>query len=218
MVQTPVVKIDRADDRLCIIADEYFGMHKSRRIFIYLYASVVQSFIMSLCQSIRHGLVRYARHYYLYIDPSLGSKGQGVQKLIVKNEIRSHNMNIFRCSVDHIYVYRFSCPVLVKRAVAVRHDITRGVLRHIARSGQPGLIVRIALSHIPHLKEHKSKTPDRISLKHHCSILPVTESYYSVDILIRQIDPAVESDFSVDHKYLAVITIIEMRRHYRYYR
>ena len=65
----------------------------------------------------------------------------------------------------------------------------------------------------PHLEEHQGKASHRVARQHHGSILPLTESFHPADILVCQIDAAVEGNLAVDHKNFPVIPVVVMGGH-----
>ena len=175
--------------------------------------------VMSLRKGVCDLLVRDARQYQLDIDTALGCKAKSRLELSVKYEIRRHYVNIIRCAVQYVHIYRFSRFILVERTVAVRHDISFCVIDLTGRQRQPLLIIRRCIrSHVPHLQEHESEAPCRRPLHHHSCVLPVAESFPAVDVFIRKIDSAVERYLAVYHEDLAVVAVIIVRRNDRYYR
>ena len=118
-------------------------------------------------------------------------------------------MNIVCGSVEYIHIYRLTGFVFIQRIITERHYVSGSTLLFMVRKPQPLVIVfRMIISDIPHLQEHKGKTPCSRSFEHDCSILPVSESLPAVDVFVREIDASVECGPAVYYKDLTVITVI----------
>ena len=121
-------------------------------------------------------------------------------------------MHIIRSAVKDVHVHCLTGFILIERAVTVRHYVAMSIRGFIYRQGQPLIIIRLVRTDIPHLKEHQGEARCRRPLEHDRGILPVAEPCDTVYVFVSQIDTAVEGDLAVDHKYLAVIAVIIMRR------
>ena len=120
-------------------------------------------------------------------------------------------MDIVGGTVQEIHIDRFAHLILIQGGVAEGHDIALR-LRDSPRLTQPVFIVRFLLPDIPHLQKHQGKAPYRRAFQHDRRVLPVAKPFNAVDILIRKIDAAVEGHLAVDHKDLAVVTVVVVRR------
>lgn len=61
------------------------------------------------------------------------------------------------------------------------------------------------------MQEHLRKVPHSVAAKHHCGIFPVSESDFPVDVLVGQVQTAVEADIAVHHADFAVVAVVELR-------
>ena len=130
-------------------------------------------------------------------------------------------MYIGFCLVKYIQIYLFSHLFMIQRAVCVRHYKAVSCItfwQFIIHRHQIPLIIFFILAFragcIPHLKEHHGKTFYCISLDHDCRIFPVTETFFSINILICQIDSASKSRMSIDYSDFSVIPVILVSRKY----
>ena len=73
---------------------------------------------------------------------------------------------------------------------------------------QVGFLLR--LGNVPHFQKHERKPFRRVSFQPDCRILPVSEPFFPVDILVRQIRASRMSNPSVHNQDLPVIPVIVM--------
>ena len=121
-------------------------------------------------------------------------------------------MHIPGSTVQDIHIHRFPHGFLIHRTVSIGHD--KAVSRFRGFKGFTGNVPLKVLflrpGNTPHLQEHHGHALHRIPPDHYSRILPVPEPLFYINILIRQIDPAGESDFSVNNQYFPVIPVVIM--------
>ena len=64
------------------------------------------------------------------------------------------------------------------------------------------------LKGVPHFKEHKREVFNSRTLEHKASVLPVTEAFFLIYILIAYIYAAYKAYLPVDDGYLSVVAVI----------
>ena len=70
---------------------------------------------------------------------------------------------------------------------------------------------RFSFREIPHLQKHQGKTFRRRTVYHHSGVLPFSKTFLAVNVLVRQIHPARECRFTVNHQNFPVVTVIVIR-------
>ena len=80
------------------------------------------------------------------------------------------------------------------------------------RRGEIPVVFRVLVLQVPQLQEHERKAPHGLALEHDGGVLPVAVLFLAVDVLVRQVDAAVEGCVAVDHQNLAVIAVVVVRR------
>ena len=107
---------------------------------------------------------------------------------------------------EHIDVDVLAHLVVVQRLLAVGHNVSRRIRRF--RGNGDGGEIRLFFIDVPHLQKHQRKAPHGLAPQHDGGILPVSEAFPPVNILIGEIDPAVEGNPVVDHQNFAVVAVI----------
>ena len=135
---------------------------------------------------------------------------QGIQHLVIQDQIRRHDVHIAGGRMDHVQVHFLAHPLVIQRAVGVGQHVTVGlqsdffqILYNIIFEG-----IQIFFRDIPHLQKHQRKAHDRIAVDHHRRILPVAETHLLVDVLVGQIDAAGERHLAVHDEDFPVIPVV----------
>ena len=98
-IKTAEIDVGRADNSGAVIADKHLGMDKSRRVFKNADACTQKLGIMGAGDHVDIPLVRYVRGDDAHINAALCSKAEGVDHLVVQNQIWRGNVDIVLCVV-----------------------------------------------------------------------------------------------------------------------
>ena len=190
-------------------------MDKARGELVNLHPSLQKLLIVSMGQEKRVFLIRNVGHDDPDLHPSLGREDQGIDHLIVQDQIGGHDVNVFLGLIKNIHIHTFSHTLMVKRAVAVRHDKALSLLPpflSLCCLCQVFVIGnRNLLPDIPVLQKHYGKAFCRVSLHHHCRVLPESEPGFYIYVLIRQIDSSCKGRVSVNDQDLSVVPVVLVR-------
>ena len=149
------------------------------------------------------------RHDDDHLNTTLRRTDQCSKHLIIQDQIRGHDMHIFFCMVQNMEIYFFSYIFMIKRAVCIWNHISQFFIQCILFLGQIFSIrLHAAHIHIPHLQEYHRQALDSITSQQYRRILPVSEPFLLIDILISKIHASYISHLSIDHADLSVITVV----------
>ena len=93
-IKTAEIDVGRADNSSAVIADKHLGMDKSRRVFKNADACTQKLGIMGAGDHVDIPLVRYMRGDDAHINSALCSKAEGVDHLVVQNQVRRGDVDI----------------------------------------------------------------------------------------------------------------------------
>ena len=119
-IEAAVIQIDRSDCRNLIITDKGFCMQKAGLIFKNTHSCLQQRPIIRLCEQKDHLLIRDARRHDPHIYAALCRKTKRCDNLIIGNQIRRKNVDIFFRAVDDVQIYIFTNRLIIKRCITVR--------------------------------------------------------------------------------------------------
>lgn len=208
VVKAAVVEVDGAHHRLPVVADKHLRVDKAGGVLVNLDPRIKQGGVVSFRQGVGGLFIRHAGQDQAHIHPPLGRKAQGGLHLAVQNQIGRHDVDIPLGPVQNVHIDPLAHLVFVQRAVPVGHHPAPGLLAggrgHAEKAGE----LRLLFGDRPHLQKHQGKALHRLALEHHGGVLPVAVLFDHIDILIRQIDPAVEGGVPVDHQNFAVVAVV----------
>ena len=98
-IKTAEIDVGRADNSGAVIADKHLGMDKSRRVFKNADTCTQKLGIMGAGDHVDIPLVWYMRGDDAYINAALCSKAEGVDHLVIQNQIRRGDVDIVLCVV-----------------------------------------------------------------------------------------------------------------------
>ena len=217
-VQTAVIKVDRADDGLAVVADEHLRVHEAGRILIDLHPGVEQLAVMPLGEGEGELLVRHVRQNELHVHAALGRERERHDHRLVEDEVRRHDAHIALGVVEDVEIHALAHTLVVERAVGIRQDVAARARQraqgHIEIAAV-GIGVRLALVHAPHLQEHERERAHGLALEAHGRVLPHAVDAHEIGIFIGEVHAAGEADAPVDDGDLAVVAVVVIRAHER---
>ena len=98
-IKAAEIDVGRTDNSGAVIADKHLGMDKSRRVFKNADACTQKLGIMGAGNHVDIPLVRYVWGDDAHINAALCSKAEGVDHLVIQNQIRSGDVDIVLCVV-----------------------------------------------------------------------------------------------------------------------
>lgn len=136
-VQAAVVKIDRADNGLAVIADEHLRVHEAGRVLIDLDAGVEQLAVVPLGERKGKLFIRHVRQNELHIHAALGRKRERHDHRLIEDEVRREDAHIALGMAEDVEIDALADALVIERAVGIRQDIAprlrqrrRGTLRY----------------------------------------------------------------------------------------
>ena len=139
-------------------------MNESRTVLINLNTTLYQFLVICLCHHKCIPFIRNMWHNDNYFHSTLGYPRQCHDHLIIQDQVRSHNMNIFLRMIQNMEINFFTDILIVIRAVSVRNYISQFSPEFFSSRCQIFCIVFSPTGiQIPHLKKHHSKTLYRIT-------------------------------------------------------
>ena len=187
-------------------------MKETGLIFIDLYTGFQKLPVIGLGKDKYQLLVRDSRRHNTHVHPAFGCQTEGSHHLIIYDQIGSTNIYIFFCLVDNVQIYIFTDNLLIQRCITEWLDKSVTLKFFLMISvGKIGFIINTffrSADHRPHMEKHYRHIPDSFPLEHNCSVLPVSETRFLVDIFICKIDASRKSNPSVNNAELPVIPVI----------
>ena len=115
MDQTAVVKVNRPYNRHFVICQDLLAMDKTRCILINLYSCIHQIQVSPTSYDLDQFFIWNMRGHDPNIYPSKGCIADILCQIIVNDQVRSCDVDIIRCLIDHILINRLSDLRLVNR-------------------------------------------------------------------------------------------------------
>ena len=208
-VQAPEIHVDGPDDRDLIIAKVLLCMDETGRVLVDADARMDQAFVVRLRQQEDTLLIRDTRGDDAHIHAALRRHTEFAVHLLTDDEVGRRDVYMMLRRLDDVHVNIFPEGLMVDRRIRVRLHV--GVLllrfvcvRHqVVRHGQVGL-----LDEIPHFEEHQRVVADRIALEADAAVLPVSVRRLEIEVFIRQIKAAGETDLVIDDHDLTMVAVV----------
>ena len=121
-VKAAEIQVNGAHHSLFVVADKNLGVDKARRVFVNFHAGSCELRIKGSGQHVGILFIRNMRHNKLYVNPAFGGIAQGIDHLVVQNQIGRHNMNVAPGLVQYIQINTLSHLLPVHRAVPIGQD------------------------------------------------------------------------------------------------
>lgn len=207
-VEGAVVHVGRTHDRHGIVAYEHLGVDEARRILVDFHPGLQQHLVVGTGHRMHVYLVGIIRGDDPYIDAALRGDPQRRDHLVVEDQVRRGDPHVVLRAVDDLDIGVLRHVLVVERAIA--EGLHEPIGLALERRQELEHVEVLAGREHPQLQEHLRQVPHRVAPEHHRGILPMPEPDFPVDVLVGQVQAAVEADIAVHHAYLAVVAVVEL--------
>ena len=163
-IQASVIQIDCSYDCYLVITYKRFCMQEARLVFIDTDTGFQQLFIVRLCQQKDHLFIRDSGSHNADVHTAFCSKTERGHHLIVNNQVRCTDVDVFTCPVNDVQINIFAYDFSIQGSITVWlcKSIASKWLRMKSMWHVCLVVDRFAgiVDHIPHMQKHDSHIPD----------------------------------------------------------